>query len=357
MHPILSRLSRLVLYLLAWIPLAALLAYLMAAAGGLTTREAISMSFPLCLLYAFVCLSAWYTCRAIPSGRPTVGKLLEVHFAAAFVASGLWVLCAELLAYIFAGISLYPGLTARLSRTLPILFGTGVILYLFSVSSYYLLIALEASRAAEAQALEARVLARDAELRALKAQVNPHFLFNSLNSISALTTSDAPKAREMCILLGDFLRRTLGLGEKSTIPLAEEVSLIHAFLAVEKIRFGARFQMEENINEDTLKMDVPPLLLQPLVENAFTHGISNLVEGGWVRLDAQCQNGALFIVVENTFDPDAPPRRQKNGMGLLNVRQRLEARYGDRATFNVRTEGNRFTVSLTLPAESEGCTT
>jgi len=354
MHPILSRLSRLALYLLAWIPLAALLAYLMAATGGLTARQAISLSFPLCFLYAFVCLSAWYSCRAIPSGRSTIGKLLEVHIAAALVASGLWILCAELLAYIFNGMSLYPGLTGRLSRTLPILFAAGVILYLFSVSFYYLLLALEASQTAEAQAIEARVLARDAELRALKAQVNPHFLFNSLNSISALTTSDPAKAREMCILLGDFLRRTLGLGEKSTIPLAEEMSLIHAFLAVEKIRFGARFNMEENIAEEALKMNIPPLLLQPLVENAFTHGISNLIDGGWVGLDARCQNGVLSILVENSFDPDAPPRRQRNGMGLLNVRQRLEARYGDRATFNARTEGDRFSVAITLPAEGEG---
>jgi two-component system, LytTR family, sensor histidine kinase AlgZ len=354
MHPILSRLSRLALYLLAWIPLAALLAYLIAATGGLTGRQAISLSFPLCFLYAFVCLSAWYSCRAIPSSRSTIGKLLEVHVAAALVASGLWVLCAELLAYIFTAMSFYPGFTGRLSRTLPILFSTGVILYLFSVCFYYLLLALEASQAAEAQAIEARVLARDAELRALKAQVNPHFLFNSLNSISALTNSDAAKAREMCILLGDFLRRTLGLGEKSTIPLAEEMSLIHAFLAVEKIRFGARFHMEENIADEALKLDIPPLLLQPLVENAFTHGISNLVEGGWVRLDAHCQNGVLSIVVENSFDPDAPPRRQKNGLGLLNVRQRLGARYGDRATFNVRTEGDTFSVAIALPAESEG---
>jgi LytS/YehU family sensor histidine kinase len=250
--------------------------------------------------------------------------------------------------------SLFPGLTSRLSRTLPILLGTGVILYLFSVSFYYVLLAVEASQEAEARAMEARVFARDAELRALKAQVNPHFLFNSLNSISALTTSDAAKAREMCVLLGDFLRRTLGLGEKPTIPLEEEMSLIHAFLAVEKIRFGTRFRMEENIAKEALAMDVPPLLLQPLVENAFTHGIANLVDGGWVRLDARCQNGALSIVVENTFDPDAPPRRQRNGMGLLNVRQRLEARYGDRASFNVRTEGDRFSVSITLPAEREG---
>jgi len=354
MHPILSRLSRLALYLLAWIPLAALLAYLLAVTGGLSRREAISMALPLCLLYAFACLAAWYTCRALPSGRTSLGKLIEIHVAAALVDSGLWILCAELLAYLLSQMAIYPGLPGRLPRTIPILLGTGMILYLFSVSFYYVLLAVEASQEAEARAMEARVFARDAELRALKAQVNPHFLFNSLNSISALTTSDAAKAREMCVLLGDFLRRTLGLGEKSTISLEEEMSLIHAFLAVEKIRFGSRFRMEENIAEEALAMDVPPLLLQPLVENAFTHGISNLVEGGWVRLDARCQNGVLSIVVENTFDPDAPPRRQRNGMGLLNVRQRLEARYADRASFNVRTEGDRFSVSLTFPAEREG---
>jgi len=351
MHPILSQLRRLALYLFAWLPVAGLLAYLMAATGGLTTREAIAMSFPLCLLYAFVCLSAWYSCRATPSESSTIGKLLQVHLTAALVASGLWILCAELLAYVFTETSLFPMVSGRLSHTIPILFGAGVLLYLLSVSFYYVVLAVEASQEAEARAMEARVYAREAELRALKAQVNPHFLFNSLNSISALTSSDPPKAREMCILLGDFLRRTLGLGEKSTIPLKEEMALIHSFLAVEKTRFGARLLVEENITEEALEMNVPPLLLQPLVENAVSHGIANLVEGGWVRLDARCQNGDLHISIENAFDPDAPPRRQRNGMGIANVRQRLKARYGDLASLVTGSEGNRFSVAIKLPAE------
>jgi len=205
--------------------------------------------------------------------------------------------------------------------------------------------------------MKASVLARDAELRALKAQVNPHFLFNSLNSISALTTSDSAKAREMCILLGDFLRRTLGLGEKTAIPLEEELSLIHAFLAVEKVRFGARIQMEENIDERALDVPVPPLLLQPLVENAVVHGIANLVEGGWIRLNVQCQNGGdVSIIVENRFDPEAPARR-RNGVGLANVRQRLQARYGNRASFAVKAEADSYRVALSFPAERTAQTT
>lgn len=246
----------------------------------------------------------------------------------------------------------FHGLDKRFLGAIPVMVGTGILLYMLSATSYYVYLAVLASREAEARAIVAQVLARDAELRALKAQVNPHFLFNSLNSISALTTSDAPKAREMCILLGDFLRRTLGLGEKLAIPLEEEMSLIHAYLAVEKIRFGARLRMEENIEKDALGIEVPPLLLQPLVENAVAHGIANLVEGGWIRLNVARQNGQLFIVVENQFDPEAPARR-RNGVGLVNVRQRLETRYGKRASFDVKADGGSFRVTIAIPTETE----
>jgi LytS/YehU family sensor histidine kinase len=156
----------------------------------------------------------------------------------------------------------------------------------------------------------------------------------------------------MCVLLGDFLRRTLGLGEKSAIPLEEELSLICAFLAVEKVRFGDRIQMEEDVDKAALHVPVPPLLLQPLVENAVVHGIANLVEGGYIRLGIHSHNGTVSIEVENSFDPDAPAKR-RSGVGLANVRQRLHTRYGNLASFAVKTEGDRFRVALTLPAEIE----
>jgi two-component system, LytTR family, sensor histidine kinase AlgZ len=352
MHPILSQIRRLALYLLVWIPLAALVAYLMRALAGLTWQEATAMSLPLCFFYAFVCLSAWYPCRATPFDRSTIGRLAQVHVLGAAIAASLWVLAAEIVARGLAETSYFPDFTSRLSRVIPLLLGLGVLFYLLSVNFYYVLLAEQASQEAEARVLQASILAREAELKALKAQVNPHFLFNSLNSISALTSSDAPRAREMCVLLGDFLRRTLGLGEKSAIPLEEELSLLRAFLAVEKIRFGARIQMEENVEKEALGIQIPPLLLQPLVENAVAHGIANLVEGGWIRLEARYSGGNLSITIENNFDPDAPPRR-RGGVGLANVRQRLFARYGDRASFVVNTEGGRFRVAMVMPGEME----
>jgi len=245
----------------------------------------------------------------------------------------------------------FQGLDVRYDAHSAILVIGGVLLYLVNVGFFYVLIALEASRVAEARVLETSVFARDAELKALKAQVNPHFLFNSLNSISALTSSDPAKAREMCILLAEFLRMTLGLGEKSSIPLSEELSLVHRFLAIEKVRFGIRLQMTEVVAEDCKAMLIPPLLLQPLIENAVTHGIANLPDGGSVRLKAACQAGRLSIVVENTFDAEATPSH-RNGMGLQNVRQRLEARYPKQASMRVSTDASQFQVRLSLPAEA-----
>jgi len=350
MQPVAAQIRRYVFYAVGLIPTTALLTYLLSFTHQMTVEQALILAVPLCIFYWFVCQSAQYSCRALPPERVGLEKLGLMHAGAAAVAACVWVFFAMVLAWVLSSsVNALRGLSDRLSPELPIIFVTGFLIYLVSILRYYVQIAMEASRDAEARLMRMSILAREAELKALKAQVNPHFLFNSLNSISALTSSDPARAREMCILLGDFLRRTLGLGEKSAIPLEEEMSLIHAFLAVEKTRYGARLHMEESIAKDALAVDVPPLLLQPLVENAISHGIANLVDGGWIRLDVGCENGSVSIVVENLFDPEAPARR-RGGVGLANVRQRLKTRYGNRATFEARGEGDRFRVAITLPA-------
>jgi hypothetical protein len=351
MHPILGQFRRLALYLLAWVPLGGIL-LLLAAPTGVSWAKALVLIVPLCLIYAFICLSAWYPCRGTPLRTSGFSRLVLTHLTAAMVVSLLWTLMAKGLALALSTLVTFHGLDQQIAQGYPLLFGSGVLLYLLAVALHYVLISAEASREAEQREMEARVLARDSELRALKAQVNPHFLFNSLHSISALTAIDAAKAREMCIVLADFLRATLGMGEKTLIPLRDELFLVHSFLSVEKVRFGSRLNLEEKIEPEALECTVPPLLLQPLVENAIAHGISNLTEGGWIRIVISCRDGPgdLAIRVENNFDPDMPPRRG-TGTGLKNVRQRLDTRYGNRATFEVRSEENCFRVDLSLPAE------
>ena len=125
----------------------------------------------------------------------------------------------------------------------------GVLLYLLSAGLHYAALAAEESREAALRAAEAHTLARDAELHALRMQINPHFLFNSLHSIAALATLDGARAREMCIRLADFLRSSLGLGERESIPLREELALARSYLEVEQVRFGARLQFSEDIQD------------------------------------------------------------------------------------------------------------
>jgi len=347
-HPIVSRPRQLALYVVLWIPLTLLLVYLLRAAG-LTGQDTGMLLWLLSPVYALLCLLAWYPCLGTPLNRSGVIRIVATHSVAAALISGTWTIFAIFyvsglaLLQPFQGLSQMPGLY-------KLIFGTGVLIYLLWAASYYVIQTMESSQTAEQRVIEARMLARDAELRALKAQINPHFIFNSLHSISALTSIDPAKAREMCISLADFLRTTLGMGEKSLIPLKDEVDLIHRYLAVEKIRFGARLDMQESIEEQALGTTIPPLILQPLIENAIVHGVAHLPEGGWIRLQAQSIDQHLVIAVDNNFDPEYKSKR-KSGIGLANVRERIEARYGQEGSFVASAEGDRFHVGITLPVE------
>jgi hypothetical protein len=350
MHPLLTRSPRLSIYALAWIPVSVFVAYLLHAAAHLAWLDAAALALPLCLVYMFLCLSAWYSCKSAPLDRTNPTRLALTHATAAVLISLLWVQLGKLLAFGMARLGTFSGLDARYLTAQPALFAAGFLLYLLAVAYYYILLSLEASREAQVRAMQSTVLARDAELKALKAQVNPHFLFNSLNSISALTSLDAAKAREMCILLADFLRMTLGLGEKSSISLGEELHLLERFLAIEKVRFGTRLEMREDIQEESTLAMIPPLLLQPLVENAITHGIANLLDGGVVTLVTRCDGARLTVIVENTYDENALPTR-RGGLGLANVRRRMEARFGKEADLRVTTDEGIFRVRLSMPLE------
>src|SRR5229473_1480028 len=360
MHPLLTReraaniperpTRRLGLYLLSWAPITVILSYLMAKPAGLGWWNATFVVIPLCLIYAFVCLSAWYSCKAAPIQTTPPRRLFLTHTVAAVLVSLLWVEVAKLIAYLLSQLHSFQGLDQKFAPQAPLLFAAGFMLYSLAVASHYVILEIEESRAAQARVLETSILARDAELKALKAQINPHFLFNSLNSISALTSKDPAKAQEMCILLADFLRMTLGLGEKTLVPLREELELLQRFLAIEKVRFGERLQVDAHVEAQAQACLLPPLILQPLVENAIIHGIAGLPAGGTVRLAAECSGGQLHLSIENSVDPDATPSR-KGGLGLANVRQRLETRYGKEASMKITAEEELFRVALSLPAE------
>ncbi len=346
MHPILADRRWLGLYLAGWLPVAALLTTLLALSGS-TWAEAAAVAVPLVPPFAFACLSSWYLCLALPLRGSSLTRLLGTQAAAGAVSASLWMFAAQGWAALLSGT--FPGVDERLARQTPVLLAVGTLLYLLAAALHYVLVALDEQRSAEQRALEVKVLAREAELTALRAQLQPHFLFNSLNSISALTTVDAEGARRMCLLLADFLRRSLGLGSRSSIPLADELSLVASFLAVEKVRFGDRVRFDERIDDETRPCLIPPLLLQPLVENAVSHGIAHVLGGGVIVLEARKRGERLEIAVTNPCDPERP-RKGGHGVGLANVRRRLEALYGREGTVRIADGPTEFRVDLSLPA-------
>jgi len=339
------------MYFAGWIPIGLFVAGGLGQVGqGRSVTTAAAFFLPLTFVYAFVCLSAWYVCRVFPmeaGGR--IPRAVAVHLVAAATTSAVWVSLAE--GWAAALDALFPGFDARAlhAEQRSLLFVVGVLLFWLVAVLLYLLIAFQASREAETRALELTLLAREAELRALRAQIDPHFLFNSLNSISALTSSDAAAARQMCLLLAEFLRATLRLGATERITLSDELDLAERFLSIEHVRLGSRLLVLREVDPGSDECLVPPLLLQPLVENAVVHGISHLLEGGTVRMSASRGASTLTIAMENPCDPDRP-RRPTPGIGLDLLRKRVATQFGDAGDVRVDEASGRFRVEVRIPA-------
>jgi two-component system, LytTR family, sensor histidine kinase AlgZ len=347
MHPLLARRSHGALYLILWLLVGGLLATLLAGQGKIPWSLASAIALPLAIVFSFVCLSAWYVSRGMPLAGTGAVRVIATAITASMLSSAMWLVIARGWTAVIA-----PRFGVEPSRGFyglaTLLFGFGVLLYLLSIAVGYLLLTFEASQEAQRRGLQVQVLAREAELRSLRAQIDPHFLFNSLHSISALTAADPAGARRMCLLLAEFLRESLVLGAEERIPLGRELALIDRFLAVERVRFGSRLGADISAGNaaDCL---VPPLLLQPLVENAVTHGIAHVIEGGIIRVSAERTGGTLRIVAENPCDSDRP-RRRGAGVGLANVRARLRALHGTDATLVTTEHNDVWRVELTLPA-------
>jgi hypothetical protein len=351
MHPLLARPARLFVVVATAALFGLPLAWLLRVLEPRPWSAALAFAVPMQVSYSFIVLSAWWVCRRHPigGGGTAASRAVTTQLGAALQASAIWVALGAFWAVVVDR-WLFGGLTREaMFRDLALLFVAGIPLYLMSAVAHYLYLAFEASHEAERRVLETEVTAREAELRALRAQLNPHFLFNSLNSINALVGSDPEGARRMCEGLGDFLRRTLALGARDAVTLGEELALVDRYLGIEQVRFGDRLRVERAVDPEAVLCHVPPLLLQPLVENAIKHGIQDCIDGGAIRIEARRENGLLRVVVENPVDPEAPSRRGQ-GVGLANVRRRLEVFGARDAQLSSVRAGEKFRVTLTLPA-------
>jgi two-component system, LytTR family, sensor histidine kinase AlgZ len=346
------------LYVQAWLPIAALLTQVLARGGTIGWSEGAAIVFPMCLLYAFICQASWYLCNAVPLRVAPPGQRFEAdtvrligsHATAAVVSAAVWVGVGWLWSLLLGSAVGLTGISSRYVTQIPILFISGVLLFLIAVTLNYLLITFQVSQRAQSKALELQVLAREAELKALRAQIDPHFLFNSLNSISALVMTDREAARQMCVLLADFLRGSLKLGSEERIPLVEELRLAECYLDIERVRLGSRLKIQRDIDPQCEACLVPPLIMQPLVENAITHGVGSTIDGGVVSLHAARNGAGVRITIENPFEEENKARNGA-GLGLKNVKMRLANLYDANARIDVNQNAGRFRVELQLPCD------
>jgi signal transduction histidine kinase len=349
MHPILADRQRLRLHLVAWGLVGAMVAVLVRALTRTTWPASLAFGLPLGLVAAPISLSAWYLCRVMPLSRTHAVRVGVTTVGAALVTASLWAGIGQLWWRALGRLGMPMGY-ASTPALMAVLIGLGALAYVLAVTVHYVLQASEESAAAARRALESQIAQRDAELRALRAQVHPHFLFNSLHSIAGLIAPDPAKAREMCQLLGEFLRDSLSLGAAARIALGREVALAEQYLRVEQVRFGKRLVVRASVSSDSAIVPVPPLILQPLVENAVRHGIGTRLDGGLIEIETRRVGDRAVIVVANPRDVDGS--RRGTGLGLDIVRRRLGASFGDRAALAIESEPEFYRVSVTIPVEA-----
>jgi sensor histidine kinase YesM len=348
MHPILIDKKRLFIYLLIWGIIGSFSGLVLTWITNTPILATIVFAFPLMLVYAEMNLSAWYICRAFPLEKTPIWRVLLVVTLSVVSISALWTMIAW--GWLAAVEQIFSIAIFRYEIQLVLLgiAAVGMQIFIISLALSYLIIAFERSRNAERRAYELRLLAQSAELKALRMQIDPHFLFNSLNSISALTAQNTEAARTMTMTLADFFRKCLLYGAKESITLNEELSLLNHYLDIEKIRFGKRLNVQQNIDNNALRCLIPPLLLQPLLENAIKHGIADTIDGGTILISAQRKSNRLFIAMENPIDRDSP-KKQGTGLGMEIVKKRLQTAFGDEGDMKLFTNENNFQIVLFLP--------
>lgn len=347
-HPVLNNRVRLIVWWLVWLFLASGQTLLFYYAFGKFAKISIPDTILSLIIYSGIALSLWYPFSYFNKEGTKPLSLITNLVVSGAISITLWmVLTKSIMLLILPEQNNYQ---EYWNATFPYRIGTGVFIYGLIVLSYYLFISL--TNLSEKKAKEARLesLVKETELKMLRSQINPHFLFNSLNSVSSLTITDPEKARDMVIKLSDFMRYALSKKDEQPVSLRSEFENLKLYLDIEKVRFGDKLFTEYNIDENCLETKMPAMLLQPLYENAIKHGVYESIELVKIITRVKIIDGHVEITISNNYDP-APSSKKGTGTGLLNVARRLELYYGNKASINSTKENGIYTVTLYIPTD------
>ncbi|MBL0938901.1 MAG: histidine kinase [Gemmatimonadaceae bacterium] len=339
----------LAMYFVAWTPLVLAYALLVGARQGLPAALAIAVAVQTIAIAAILGLGVRRLAqRFAPHASGRLGWALQ-HAVFAVSYAALWN------GGILLGIRQDTGSWSTVWQSASSWFWwqmlNGVIVYALLVAWTWTRLSTQRVASLDRARLEAEALRVQAELDALRGRLNPHFLFNTLHSITALARQDSARTEEALTTLADLLRYVLDpvRGGREHVRLGDELTLVERYLALERLRFGSRLQVSWQVDDETLEATVPSLVLQPLVENAVKHAVAPRASGGTVQVRTEFSGDTL--VVEVTDDGDTAGHDSSGtGIGLPSLRQRLALLYGDRASLVTRHLPTGFQVALRLPA-------
>ncbi len=343
-HPILSGLGP-VYYGLVWLIIIGLHAAVLIFNFDIPLVVAFQDSIVFNVLFAGLGLGYWYIMRYAFVGGPGNFSPLFTLLVTGIFSLGVWLMLANSIMEILSPDDEYWQFL-KSSQIWRITFGG--LFYALLVLTYYLVYYNHNLQEQARKQLELANAVKDAELKMLKFQINPHFIFNGLNSISSLTVSDPPAAQKMVVKLSHFLRYSLGKDNKEINLLKDEINNIQLYLDIEKIRFGDRLHFETDIDAECYNCTIPNLILQPLFENAIKHGVQESINAITIKLKVEKLDDTIELCISNNFDPDAISQKGA-GIGLKNIQERLNLIYGRRDLMTFKKEDQLFQVNMTIP--------
>ena len=296
-------------------------------------------------LYSLMGISFWYMTNFVTFENSPATKIITNHLAAAVVTSALWVTISFMILRSLIESGTY---MMFLEKSIVWRFLISILYYFVIAAFNYVIIYYNNFREKVLRETELNALVKEAELTSLKYQINPHFIFNSLNSVSSLTISNPKKAQEMTIKLSEFMRKTLSRNDTQTIKLADELTNVNIYIDIEKVRFDDKFEFHNLLTDDCLNLEVPNMILQPLFENAIKHGVYESLTKVDILLKCDSEKDYYKITVENDFDPEALPRKGE-GIGMKNISNRLKLIYKQDNLLKHEIKENRFIVYLYIP--------
>lgn len=346
MNPILKNKTYFFIYTGVWLVILIVNSIILSYSYNFGWEFSVTESVVYNILFALLGLGLWFPIYFNDSSKSSYASIIFQQFFACVISVGIWLLVSYwLLNGIFGNNEVY---MEYLKSSLPWRIGTGILFYTLVVLTYFLITVYNDFKEKLVKESELKSLVKESELKSLKSQINPHFLFNSLNSISSLTIISPEKAQEMVIKLSDFLRYSLSHSQEQLTSLEEELININRYLDIEKTRFGKRLHVENQIGDLCYTKSLPGLILQPLVENAIKYGLYESIEKSHIEIECKCNNTLLEVILRNDYDPDLISNRGE-GIGISNIKRRMGIIYNRDDLLSIHKENNIFEVTLRFP--------